>query len=349
MNEQENMIVPSSKEEDDLLTRSSKKIKNVVVGNEKEILQGHWPKLGETTSAFNVGGSSFADKLKGVDRSSDELEDDKGDDLSDDSLSDYSPEEKSKECNDWKCKISESLSRNFPTFHFSDKMKQRLYKAWGTAVIVKLLGRNIGFRALESRLQAMWAKRGVFNLINIGHGYYIVKFTNKEDYNMALTGGPWLLYDHYLIVKPWEAGFRPDKAEIEKAAVWVRIPKIPLEYYDEVALTVIGNRIGKTLKVDMNTSGHLRGHFARICVLVELDKQMMQGFYLDNQEFFIEYEGLHLLCTCCGIYGHRKETCPQRNRDNGCTSEPAVGKTTANADQHVDQKQDEQWRIVQKP
>ncbi|KAI9119259.1 hypothetical protein K1719_009934 [Acacia pycnantha] len=43
----------------------------------------------------------------------------------------------------------------------------------------------------------------------------------------ALTGGPWMLYDHYLTVKPWEANFKPDKAEIDTAAVWVRLPKKP--------------------------------------------------------------------------------------------------------------------------
>ncbi|KAI9108817.1 hypothetical protein K1719_020122 [Acacia pycnantha] len=74
-----------------------------------------------------------------------------------------------------------------------------------------------------------------------------------------------MLYDHYLIVKPWEANFKPDKACIDKATIWVRLLKLPLEYYDEVALTVIGNRVRKMIKVDMNTSCQLRGHFARIC------------------------------------------------------------------------------------
>lgn len=59
---------------------------------------------------------------------------------------------------------------------------------------------------------------------------------------------------------------------IEKATGWVRLPMVPLEYYDEKALTIIGNQIGKILKVDMNTSCQLKGHFARIFVLVELGK-----------------------------------------------------------------------------
>ena len=125
----------------------------------------------------------------------------------------------------------------------------------------------------------------------------IVKFTNQDDYMMALTGAPWMIFYHYLTVQPWEPNFNPDCGSIEKAAVWVRLPKLPLEYYDEEALTIIGNRIGKTIRVDLSTSNQLRGHFARICVLVELGKQLMQGFYLDGREIFLEYEVLHLLCA----------------------------------------------------
>lgn len=81
-----------------------------------------------------------------------------------------------------------------------------------------------------------------------------------------------MIYDHYLTVQPWVPKFRPDKTSIDKVAVWIRVPRLPLEYYDEEALTIIGNMISKTLKVDMNTSHQLRGQFARICVLVELGK-----------------------------------------------------------------------------
>jgi hypothetical protein len=35
--------------------------------------------------------------------------------------------------------------------------------------------------------------------------------------------------------------------------VWVRISGLPIEYYDAKILHYIGNRIGKTVKVDKNT------------------------------------------------------------------------------------------------
>ena len=59
-------------------------------------------------------------------------------------------------------------------------------------------------------------------LINIGNGFFMVKFSNREDCSNALTGGPWMIFDHYLTVRPWEPLFHPWRATIDKVAVWVR-------------------------------------------------------------------------------------------------------------------------------
>lgn len=128
-------------------------------------------------SVFVKGATSFVDKLKEVPQkdiaASKNTTAGVEDDISDDSMSDTDDSPK--------CEIVEDPSRNFPNFIFSSKMKRRMYKAWHNSVIIKLLGRNIGFKALETRIQSLWAKRGVIKLINIGNGYRVVKLSNKED------------------------------------------------------------------------------------------------------------------------------------------------------------------------
>ena len=91
-------------------------------------------------------------------------------------------------------------------------------------LIIKLLGRRIGFKALESKLYQLWARDGIFEIIDLTHDYYMVKFSSYEDYEFAITGGPWLIYDHYLTVRPWSLDFDPEDDEIQSLAVWVRLP-----------------------------------------------------------------------------------------------------------------------------
>ncbi|KAI9092748.1 hypothetical protein K1719_027545 [Acacia pycnantha] len=169
--------VPLSTEENDLIHRSSKKIKNGAGSSYGE----EWPELGNARKSQRVPGLTFAEKLQGISRD-EKMEEDSVANLSDDSLSD-------KDDNEPICVITEDPKRNFPTFSFSEKMRKRLCRVWKQVVIVKLLGKNIGYKLLLSILQKLWAKKGILNLINIGNGFFVAKFSNKEDHLKALTGG----------------------------------------------------------------------------------------------------------------------------------------------------------------
>ncbi|KAI9115528.1 hypothetical protein K1719_013197 [Acacia pycnantha] len=134
-------LISSSVEEDDLLLRSSKKVKN----GDSVLNESDWPTLGSAGKKDWVSGPSFAEKLQGI--RGDGKKEGRAEDvaaLTDDSMSDDEPEEV-EDCEPL-CVIREDPNRNFPSFSFSEKMKRRLYKAWDKAVIVKLLGRNIGYK-----------------------------------------------------------------------------------------------------------------------------------------------------------------------------------------------------------
>ncbi|KAF7844580.1 ribonuclease H [Senna tora] len=50
--------------------------------------------------------------------------------------------------------------------------------------------------------------------------------------DFALTGGPWIILDHYLIVRPWTSLFDPEE-RIQKLAAWIHLPDLPIELYDK--------------------------------------------------------------------------------------------------------------------
>ncbi|CAN1149067.1 hypothetical protein LINPERHAP2_LOCUS16816 [Linum perenne] len=58
-------------------------------------------------------------------------------------------------------------------------------------------------------------------------------------------------------------------------------------------LTIIGNRIGKTVRLDRTTLEGSRGNFSYICVEVDLSKLLLSKCRLGRRVQRIEYEGLH--------------------------------------------------------
>lgn len=61
------------------------------------------------------------------------------------------------------------------------------------------------------------------------------------------------------------------------------------------------------LKIDKLTFIQDRGRFARICVELDLDKQLSLHFIVNAVKLPLEYEGLHFICFKCGRYGHKKD------------------------------------------
>ncbi|KAI9120535.1 hypothetical protein K1719_007568 [Acacia pycnantha] len=268
-------FIPLSRVEDDLIRRSSKKIKNT--GKGVGVPQGDWPKLGAKSSEFSQGGSSFADKLKGQNGDGDSSDEDnvkEGVGYSEDVMSedDTEPDDSAP-----LCVTEEDPIRNFPTFIFSDRMKRRLYRAWRKSVIVKLLDKSIGYKALLTRLQTMWAKKGVIRLIDIGYGFYVVKLSNRDDYKATLTGGPWMIYDHYLTSK--KQGTGEDKLPEEGNGQSQQRDKVsakdPFSHRDQWRTVQKPRRVRKTKEVQ---EGPLRQGVqgSRFGVLIDTEGQTVK-------------------------------------------------------------------------
>lgn len=196
-----------------------------------------------------------------------------------------------------------------PTITLTKKEKACLRQPWRRTLIIKVWGRSVGYNYLLKRLQMIWKPKASMDLIGLSNGYFLVKFGAEEDYKFTKFEGPWMILDHYLIVKEWSHDFDPLTDTTEKILVWVRFPCIPIEYYDTDFLMRLGKKIGKPIRVDDATSLASRGLFARMCIEIDIGKPLLAKFKLRKRIRKIEYEGIHLICFRCGVYGHHQENC----------------------------------------
>lgn len=139
-------------------------------------------------------------------------------------------------------------------------------------------------------------------------------FSHDKDKSAALSDDPWFIYDHYLTVKNWTPNFQIERDTIEEVTVWIRIAGLLIEYYDFKILSIIGNMIGKTIKVDKNTTQVEGGKYVRICVEVNLTKPLLTTFTIKVRMFKIEYKCLHFLCLSHGRIDHYNEGCPEKKQ-----------------------------------
>ncbi|XP_061358685.1 uncharacterized protein LOC133302885 [Gastrolobium bilobum] len=236
-------------------------------------------------------------------------------------------------------------------------------KQWRKALIIKLLGKMIAPRFLMARLQRLWNLVSPYELIDLDDGFLLLRFQNDNDYRHVLEEGPWIVNDHYVVVQRWRPFFDPYDDQVKKLIVWIRIPGLPIELYTAHHLWKIGNIFGRTLKVNRNSlrksdSGleviTERARFARICVEVDLRKSCLSKFNIGEKIYHAGYEGLHLICFKCGIYGHKKDLCSDiaTQEDQKAVEGDSLAKSdnSSPVEAEVEVKQKEafgEWMVIQ--
>ncbi|KAL4319850.1 hypothetical protein GQ457_18G018210 [Hibiscus cannabinus] len=201
------------------------------------------------------------------------------------------------------------LDGAMPVINFSERVHSSIDKKLENSVIVRLLGKSIGYRALLNRIEALWKPKGEIKLIDLDNDYYLVRFALEEDCDKVLSEGPWVIYGSYLTVQPWSRTFSTAKDHPSKVMVWVRLPGLPYRYYTKSLFRYIALALGEVVRIDYNTTAGNRGRFARLAIVVDLEKPLRSGIIIDGQRQSIEYEGLPTICYSCGKYGHSKEIC----------------------------------------
>ncbi|PPD93498.1 hypothetical protein GOBAR_DD09564 [Gossypium barbadense] len=78
--------------------------------------------------------------------------------------------------------VKKSVANGIPFIDFSDREHQLLVKEMSTSVVLKLLGRNIGFVALQDILYGIWRPSKTFQLMDIENDYFLTKFQSPNDY-----------------------------------------------------------------------------------------------------------------------------------------------------------------------
>ncbi|KAK5776422.1 hypothetical protein PVK06_044381 [Gossypium arboreum] len=154
---------------------------------------------------------------------------------------------------------------------FSVEEKREMHKPWRTALIVKLLGKILGIKALSSKVQQLWRLEGNYKIIDLDNDYFLFKLNRN-----------------HIIIMSWN---EPSCDKIEFLIAWVHFSKLPLKYYTVMAVWRIVSCVGRVICIDWNTEDVQRGGFARVCIDLDLTKLSCSSVSL-------------------GKFGHRKDSCP---------------------------------------
>ncbi|KAH1098584.1 hypothetical protein J1N35_015505 [Gossypium stocksii] len=123
---------------------------------------------------------------------------------------------------------------------FSNQVHQLIEQKMALTVVVKVLGKKVGFNALLNKVSVFWSLRNIFKLIYLENDFYLVRFQDKDDFDNMLMGGPWVIFGHYLTVRSWSSDFSTANDNLDKQVVRIRLLELSEGYYSEFLLRAIG-------------------------------------------------------------------------------------------------------------
>ncbi|CAN1120803.1 hypothetical protein LINPERHAP2_LOCUS416, partial [Linum perenne] len=146
------------------------------------------------------------------------------------------------------------------------------YKPWSKALVVKVLEKTFAFGTVKCKLESLWARKGPIIVSDVANAFFLVRFSDPDDYRRAAFEGPWKIFDYYFSVAN-------EEEPIKSILTWVRLPKLPIHYFNRLVVTRIENCIGKTVRLDLATEKGARARYARVCVEVDLSKLLLGKTY----------------------------------------------------------------------
>jgi hypothetical protein len=159
-------------------------------------------------------------------------------------------------------------------------------------------------------------------------------FGNTEDRNFIFGLEPYFMGSMGLFISHWTLNFNPEM-EISSTPIWIRLPHLPLFFWEAELLKAIGDKVGRYIthyepKKNIFTC-------AIICVEMEFEKGLSELIQLNLAGWShlqaLDYERVPFKCNSCHVYGSFAKSFPKAQE----AQPPSMSSSQNNVEQDFQQ------------
>ncbi|XP_075092451.1 uncharacterized protein LOC142172681 [Nicotiana tabacum] len=142
------------------------------------------------------------------------------------------------------------------------------------AVIVYVVGKTPTIAAFERFFTFQWNFIAKPTIYLHNDGYFVVKFVVMEDKDVVLYSGPYTMNSKPDVVKMWNVDFDFTNEVLKTIPLWIQLPKLPLNCWEDDSLSRTGSTLGVLIYVDACTTKVERISYARILVKIDVTRPL---------------------------------------------------------------------------
>ncbi|XP_026398985.1 uncharacterized protein LOC113294824 [Papaver somniferum] len=184
--------------------------------------------------------------------------------------------------------------------------------AWRFSLIGRLDLLRLKFSDAVLNLKSQWKLEDQCKMIPLGKLFFTIKLDNERDQSY-IKAGKWEVLHQDLWIRNWIPNFHLENHRTSYANIWVHLPGLSLEYWDEKTLFTICSDLGDPVKVDEATLNFENGMFARVLINIDLAKKIPHKLWIKTKfgGFMqdVVLTKLPKFCQNCKIVGHLLSEC----------------------------------------
>ncbi|PKU71360.1 RNA exonuclease 1 [Dendrobium catenatum] len=184
---------------------------------------------------------------------------------------------------------------------------------WSFSLIGYSLGPRPYYERLLTAMKKVWILKGSFSLLSLADGFFLIKFSNQEDFDLVWSGGPWFMLGKPFILQKWSPKFQPKRDELSEIPLWIKIVDFPLALWTPKGISTIASYIGNPLSVDTLTAKRARLTYARVCVAISKDSSLPEEIpiNIEGEDIMLKviYDWKPSRCEGCGSLVHSYGSC----------------------------------------
>lgn len=164
-------------------------------------------------------------------------------------------------------------------------------------------------------LGKIWCPGHGIRCKELGQNLFLFTFLQPGGKRRAILEGPWDFGGDLLVVTEFDGSKRLKDLEFTHIPVWIRVFDLPLRMMDRENGLLIGDRVGRSVMVDVDADGSAVGGYLRIKVKIDIRRPLMRGIMVENEDGGadcwcpIRYGFIPNFCYGCGRLGHVEKDC----------------------------------------
>jgi hypothetical protein len=168
--------------------------------------------------------------------------------------------------------------------------------------------------AFLAHMKSAWSLPKEVRFKAIEENLFTFQFSCLMDWRKVMEEGPWFFRANAVLLEEYDGVTKSSLMKFKYFAMWVHIYDLPTSFRTKNIGRQLGNKIGKTSKVDLDEDFNGWRNYLHIKVNLDIEKPLTRIIYVEMEDgkseaFRVKYEKLSKFCAVCGLLGHTESEC----------------------------------------